>query len=1316
MSLRTRYQRYRRYGLDPLPADASQEQRDARAAELRGLRRQRRRKLAIRSGIGTLLIVVAVAALAYWLLMTIGGRDVLLRQIVARLPAGTELTWKQAEGPASGPMTLRGVHFSMPRQRDPDCVPTPSASCAMGRIVFDADMVTLDPALRPLLGRTLRLDALDVTDATLDLPRSDEPFELPTWPEVLPQIEPPLAMQADTIRIDDLTVVQEGEPLIAIRSARAGLHASSGRLHVERLRMDSDRGQFTLHGDYVPREDYRSDLIGTAVLPAQAGRTAPRLGLVAKGDLSRMDVAVAGRLPAPTQVTLTLRGDPSTSSGGTKDAPRWQDRARSDALDIGLLTGADPGEPMALDLEASGIGGNAEVRGTFKQGQPSGGMFSAIVQPSKLSLVDRRLQLQPLVVDLFDGRVIANGIADLQDPNDASLKFGVNARGLQWTSADGKTAIGGDADFGVAGKPQAWALKGQARLQRGNERATVDVTGTGNRDGMRVDALRATMPQGRLDAVGNVAWSPTVKWQADATLAGFDPGYFAPDWPGAINGTLTSSGELREGNKGLLAHVDAGKLGGQLRKRALSGRATVDIDGDAYRGDVAIGLGNSRIDAKGSIASTMQVEANLAPLHLDDLLPDGKGVLRGTLKLRGARNAPDIDIDLDGSGIAFGDYRAESISAKGRLPWNKGSGTLAIDARGVDAGLPLTGLQANLRGAVERLQFDADAQGDIGTLAVQGDASKQGARWQGTLASLRFAPQLGARWSLQQPARWSWDGRNGTLSQACLRSADGGDLCANADWPRRGLDLQGDKLPLALAVPYLPERSDGRPWALHGDLDLTAQLRPVGNAWRGTAKVTSDAGGVRNRARARRDLLSYRDLVLDAQFDPQRINATLGAVFDDDGRIEARVATGWDQYAPLDGELKVNTDELTWMELLSPDIVEPTGRLDADLRLSGTRAAPLIGGNGRLQQFATELPSLGIALQDGDIRMDAQADGSARIVGSVRSGEGTLNVDGELDWRSPETPLLLTIRGKDVLLADTRQVRAIAAPDLVVRYRAGAPLQVSGTVTVPEADIHLERLDMGVSPSPDVVVLDPVDPKTASAPLSLQLDLTLAMGDAVKIDGYGMDGSLGGSLRVQQQPGRDMHATGTLEVDGRYRAYGQNLKITRGTLLWANSEVTNPRLIVRAEREVGSVTAGIKVDGYAAAPQVAVYSNPAMSESEALAYLTLGRPLNNLTGAEANQLSASKAALNAGTGLLAAEFGARIGLDDAGVTESRALGADVLTVGKYLSPKLYVGYGVSLLGTGQVLMLKYLLRKGFDVQVESSTVENRASLNYRKEK
>jgi translocation and assembly module TamB len=41
---------------------------------------------------------------------------------------------------------------------------------------------------------------------------------------------------------------------------------------------------------------------------------------------------------------------------------------------------------------------------------------------------------------------------------------------------------------------------------------------------------------------------------------------------------------------------------------------------------------------------------------------------------------------------------------------------------------------------------------------------------------------------------------------------------------------------------------------------------------------------------------------------------------------------------------------------------------------------------------------------------------------------------------------------------------------------------------------------------------------------------------------------------------------------------------------------------------------------------------------------------------------------------------------------------------------------VSLVGAGSVITLKYLLRRGFDVEVESSTVENRGSINWRREK
>jgi translocation and assembly module TamB len=1275
------------------------------------------RKLAWRSAfIATGLLLLAIVLL-YWLLGTVGGRDVLLGQIVARLPAGTTLAWTGAEGPASGPLTLHGVRFSMPRQLDADCVPTAAANCATGRITFNAQTIVLDPAIRPLLGRRLRLDALVVRGATLDLPRSDTPFELPRWPESLPGIAPPLALQADDIRIDGLAFTRETQPLVVIRSARGGLDASDGALHVEHLAVDSDRGRFTAHGDYAPRDNYRTNLLLTAVLPAPAGRTPPRVGVVARGDLSHMIVAVSGNAPAPVHAVLTL----SDSTGG--DAPQWTLRADSKALDPGLLSGTgEPTVPVGFELRANGTGGDARLQGNVARGD-----FAATLQPSRVRLDDQVLVLQPLVVDLLDGRVSARGRIDLRQAvgngaREPQLRLALNARHLRWLgSTPDVPAIVADADLGIAGTPDLWAAIGNATFQRGTQQAKVDFDGRGDRAQVQVRKLHAAMPTGTLDASGQVHWSPMLGWDGNATLARFDPGYFLPDWNGAVDGRIATTGETHV-DSSLDARFDVTQLGGRLRGRKLGGHGQVamlipasDSAATRYEGDIALSLGASRVEARGTIADKLDMHASFAPLHLDDLLPDATGTLRGTLALGGARTAPDVTADLDGSGLRYGSWQAARLHAKGRLPWRNGSGALVLDASGLDAGVAFDTLHVDARGAIEHLQLDANAHSEFGTVALSGSTDRRNGNWQGTLASLQLQPAKGSAWRLQSPSRFAQAGGGWTLSRSCLDATDGGTLCASGDWPRHGLDVEGHGLPLTLATPYLPERSDGRPWLLHGEIALTGNVRPVGNSWRGTAKVTSAEGGLKNSARARSDLIDYGNLVLDAGFDPQKLQATLGAALNGDGRIDARIATGWDAYAPLTGEVALNTDELTWMELLSPDIVEPTGKLAGRITLGGTRAQPSLGGNAQLSAFTTEIPALAITPSDGNVRLDALPDGTARIAGSIRSGDGTLDIDGSLGWRGDDTPLVLNVRGSNVLASDTRDLRAVVDPDVVVRYAAGQPLDVSGKVGVPSARIDLERLDRGVSTSEDVVILDPEDPEEGLA-TPLQLDLTLALGDDVRLNGFGLDGSLGGSLRVLARPGREMLATGTLEVGGRYTAYGQKLDITRGRLVWQGSPIADPLLDIRAEREVGDVTAGISVSGRASRPQADVWTDPATDQSEALAYLALGRPLSTANGDESRQLDAASAALSAGSSLLASQLGARIGLDDAGVSESRALGGSVIGVGKYLSPKLYVGYGVSLLGTGQVLTLKYLLRKGFDIEIESSTVENRASVNWRKER
>ncbi|MGJ4730304.1 translocation/assembly module TamB domain-containing protein, partial [Luteimonas sp. SDU101] len=718
-----------------LPADISPEEREQRIAELRERRRRRLRMLAIRSALTSVVLVLLASVLLYWLLTTLGGRDFLLARIVAALPAGSELTWDSAEGPASGPLTLHGVRYVQRGCPDVEGQPVPYGQCAQPTtLTFTAQRVVLDPAIAPLVGRRLRLDALDVEGAVLDLPEpADTPFELPTWPEVLPRIDLPLSLQADTIRVDGLRLTRLGEALIDIATIRGGFDARQGELRIAGLVVDSDRGRFGVDGVYAPDEHYRTDLTASALLPAPFPRPRPRIGLVARGDLDHMDVAVVGHAPDPLRMALALRGK------------EWSLRASSEGLDPALLAGDEPGAPLSFNVLADGRGGAADLEGELRQGA-----LHAVLQPSRLKLEEQVLELQPLVLDVFGGRITARGRGDFSEPRAADFRFAVNARGLRLAGdpqapdpepADPAPAIGVDADLGLAGTSSAWAVIGRAELARDDLRAQVELDGRGDLETLRLRTLRATTPGGRLDATGEVGWAPALRWDLEARLAGFDPGYFAPAFSGAIDGQLASKGGIRD-DGGLTLDVQASELGGSLRGRALGGQASFAMQGPAtgqtrtdYTGEAALRIGGSRIDARGTLAERLELDARLAPLDLADLLPGASGSLRGTVLARGDRTAPDLEADLDGSGLRWRDYAASALSIQGRLPWSGAGGELQLEGSGLQAGLALDQARIRARGAVENLELDAQARSEaVGSLALQGSARRDGAGWSGSLA------------------------------------------------------------------------------------------------------------------------------------------------------------------------------------------------------------------------------------------------------------------------------------------------------------------------------------------------------------------------------------------------------------------------------------------------------------------------------------------------------------------------------------------------------------------------------------------------------
>jgi translocation and assembly module TamB len=179
-------------------------------------------------------------------------------------------------------------------------------------------------------------------------------------------------------------------------------------------------------------------------------------------------------------------------------------------------------------------------------------------------------------------------------------------------------------------------------------------------------------------------------------------------------------------------------------------------------------------------------------------------------------------------------------------------------------------------------------------------------------------------------------------------------------------------------------------------------------------------------------------------------------------------------------------------------------------------------------------------------------------------------------------------------------------------------------------------------------------------------------------------------------------------------------------LLFASTPIDNPGLNIKAIRSLQpnatineGQQVGLQITGTAKRPVLTVFSNPVMDQSDALSYLITGKPLSQVSsGGESNMVNAAAQALGSATGnLLARSIGSKLGIEDIGVSSSDALnGGSAFTVGKYLSPRLYLSYGIGLFEPGQVITLRYRLSRRWSFEAQNATDFNRASLNYRIEK
>jgi translocation and assembly module TamB len=349
------------------------------------------------------------------------------------------------------------------------------------------------------------------------------------------------------------------------------------------------------------------------------------------------------------------------------------------------------------------------------------------------------------------------------------------------------------------------------------------------------------------------------------------------------------------------------------------------------------------------------------------------------------------------------------------------------------------------------------------------------------------------------------------------------------------------------------------------------------------------------------------------------------------------------------------------------------------------------------------------------------------LSGAVKSGDGQLNFSGgdaQQDGESAGHVLKVRLTGKNFMAANIPGARVVVAPELDVS-RTASRIDITGTVDVTSADIDLEKLPKSVSggsgalrASSDVIIVDEPEQQQQRARLYADIKFRLGHARPIKLTGMGLDATVQGDLQVLESPGEVPLGSGDISVIGTFRAYGQDLTIRQGHLLYARTPLNNPQLSITAVREAtNEVTAQLQVTGSARNPILNVSADQNMSSTQALSYLVTGKSATELTGNESNMVQSAAQSLGGAAGnMVAQSVGKRLGISNVGIENNDAVGGSAFMIGQYLSPSLYLSYGVGLFEPGQVVTLRYRLNDRLSVDASQGTQQSRAGINFRTER
>ena len=855
-------------------------------------------------------------------------------------------------------------------------------------------------------------------------------------------------------------------------------------------------------------------------------------------------------------------------------------------------------------------------------------------------------------------------------------------------------------------------VQGELAALVDEDRADLKLVAQYQDDSIELNTFNLDYRDQRLGASGHLTLSP-MTWQLQLN-GDIDTQLLHPELPGTLALVGATRGSMDD--SGWTLQRSSLNIAGQLRDQPFSLAASAEGNARQLYLDSHLDWAGNRIQTGGTITDQLDLTVQLHLAQPSQLLPALDGDVRGQVAIHGPTEAPQLSGQIRGQQLRYGDILVESLDID--------ADKLGMDSTNMTSSIVMTQIMQGTAPLLDsvRVDLDGNINRHVLTLQVRHERAQFGTRlrggldddmvWQGVLADTLLSEQALGQWQQVADSAVTLSADQQQLGEFCLRQQDS-QLCLQGRHDDAGVHAAAVALqdfPLALVNLFTEPAM-----TLGGVVSLNAQLDGALDNLKGHLDVhTRDATMTVNDEETPLHM-PIDQLSLQAQLDAQQFDGEfiLRSAL---ANVSSEFNGGLAENAPLSGFLRFDLPSIEMLSLLSVDVREITGHIVGDLALSGTLSDPIVTGNTQLREGGLTVPALGIAVTALHVDIAANPDGKFVIDGNAMMGQGQLRISGEMQPLVDPLGIQLNIDGERLLVANRPDARAWLTPNIEIQGRDGT-LFVRGNLHIPEARLQPTEIPEGaVSVSEDQVMREDLDREADGLPIDIRVGLTL--GDEVTFTGFGLTATLGGNLVATQQPERPLQLSGEFLIpQGRYRAYGQNLAIENGRLIFQGAP-DNPGLDIRAIRRIPSenLVVGVQISGTLLEPRATIISDPQLEESQAMAYLITGRSLDSGSDSDNAQIAQALIlyGLEQGSGVTS-RIGDTLGLDSVTIGSDWETDDAALMLGKQISNRLFLTYAVGLFDAVSTVMLRYTLSRTVRLEAQSSTRANSIDMIWQRE-